>query len=102
MTGEAVEEQAVSFAPGARIEVRDAEWMVRTCTPAADDDFKLTAVGVSEIVRDEEAIFFSKIDKPRRLRPEETRLVPDTTPGFAQSRLFLESVLRRTPLPRLN
>ncbi|MDA8370390.1 MAG: helicase-related protein [Nocardiopsaceae bacterium] len=91
-----------SFAPGARIEVRDAEWMVRTCTPAQDpeDGSVVRAVGVSELVRDTEAVFFTGIDDVRPLRPEDTRLVPDFSPGFATSRLFLESVLRRTPLPQ--
>ncbi|GAA0322403.1 DEAD/DEAH box helicase [Actinoallomurus spadix] len=90
------------FAPGARIIVRDAEWMVRTCTRAdhPDDGYKIQAVGVSEFVRDEDAIFFTGIEPPVPLRPEDTDLVADDTPAFARSRLYLESVLRRTPLPQ--
>ncbi|MBA9002703.1 DEAD/DEAH box helicase [Thermomonospora cellulosilytica] len=88
------------FAPGARIEVRDAEWMVRTCTPTERDGYMIKAVGVSDFVRDEDAVFFTGIDTVKQLRPEDTELVADTTPAFAKSRLFLESVLRRTPLPR--
>jgi ERCC4-related helicase len=88
------------YAPGARIEVRDAEWMVRTCAPTAHDGYKITALGVSEFVRDEEAVFFTGVEEPKLLRPEETEPVADETPGFAKSRLFLEAVLRRTPLPQ--
>jgi hypothetical protein len=50
------------FAPGARVVVRDAEWMVRTCTPTGGDSGHLVrAVGVSEFVRDEDAVFFTGI-----------------------------------------
>lgn len=88
------------FAPGARIEVRDAEWMVRTCAPTRRDGFKIHAVGVSEFVRDEDAVFFTALDEVTQLRPEDTELVADTSSSFARSRLYLESVLRRTPLPQ--
>ena len=89
-----------SYPPGARIEVRDAEWIVRTCTKTAHDGYKITAVGASEFVRDEEAVFFTELDTVKPLRPEETILEQDETPRFAKSRLFLEAVLRRTPLPQ--
>ncbi|WP_396451263.1 DEAD/DEAH box helicase [Actinomadura sp.] len=88
-----------SYPPGARIEVRDAEWIVRTCVPVADG-YKITAVGASEFVRDEEAVFFTDLEDVSLLRPEETVLEQDDTPRFAKSRLFLEAVLRRTPLPQ--
>ncbi|WP_433500843.1 DEAD/DEAH box helicase [Sphaerimonospora sp. CA-214678] len=93
-----------SFPPGARIEVRDAEWIVRTCARlAARGDgprYKITAVGASEFVRDEDAVFFTDLDTVSLLKPEETVLEQDMTPRFAQSRLFIEAVLRRTPLPQ--
>ncbi|GGK65723.1 helicase [Planomonospora parontospora subsp. parontospora] len=93
-----------SYPPGARIEVRDAEWIVRTCAQLASDGdtprYKITAVGASEFVRDEDAVFFSDLDDVSLLKPEETVLEQDATPRFAQSRLFIEAVLRRTPLPQ--
>ena len=88
------------FAPGARVVVRDAEWMVRTSTPTDNDGHLLRAVGVSEFVRGEEALFFTGIESIEPLRPEETTLVHDPSSGYAESRLYLESVLRRTPLPQ--
>ena len=90
------------FPPGARIVVRDTEWLVRSCTPTAGDGYKITATGVSEFVRDESAVFFTALEHPRPalLRPEETTLVADGTPAFAMSRLYLEATLRRTPLPQ--
>lgn len=89
-----------TYAPGARIEVRDEEWLVRSVTPTDNDGFKLQAVGVSELVLDDPATFFDKIDDVTLLRPEGTTLVSDDTPNFRRSRLYLEAVLRRTPLPR--
>ena len=90
------------FPPGARIVVRDTEWLVRSCTPAEPDGYKIRATGVSEFVREEDAVFFTALEepKPALLRPEETTLVRDDTPGFAMSRLYLEAALRRTPLPQ--
>lgn len=90
------------FPPGARILVRDAEWMVRSCVPTSHDGFKIRATGVSEFVREEDAVFFTGLEDPGPvlLRPEDTELEPDTTPQFAKSRLFLEATLRRTPLPQ--
>ncbi len=94
--------QSTPFPPGARIVVRDTEWLVRSCTPTKDDGYKITATGVSEFVRDESAVFFTALEHPRPalLRPEETTLVADGTPAFAMSRLYLEATLRRTPLPQ--
>ncbi|WP_024802606.1 helicase-related protein [Nocardia sp. BMG51109] len=92
-----------AFPPGARIEVRDAEWIVRTCAPitrAEKTTYRVTAVGASEFVRDEEAVFFTELDIVSLLQPEDTVLELDETKRFAQSRLFLEAVLRRTPLPQ--
>ena len=90
------------FPPGARIVVRNTEWLVRNCTPVKPDGFKITATGVSEFVRDESAVFFTALEdpSPALLRPEETTLVADSTSAFAMSRLYLEATLRRTPLPR--
>ena len=90
------------YPPGARIVVREAEWMVRNCTATEHDGYKIRATGVSELVRDEDAVFFTELENPKPvlLKPEETILVPDQTPRFAMSRLFLEATLRRTPLPQ--
>jgi ERCC4-related helicase len=90
------------FPPGARIEVRGAEWLVRNCTRTAHCGYKITATGVSEFVREESAVFFTALEQPEPvlLDPRETRLFRDETPGFALSRLYLEATLRRTPLPQ--
>ncbi|WP_200305125.1 SNF2-related protein [Streptomyces adelaidensis] len=88
------------YPPGAQILVRDEEWLVKNAIRTDYDGDKIEAVGVSEFVRDEEAVFFTKIDDVDLLEPENTRLVPDTSSYFRRSRLFLEAVLRKTPLPQ--
>lgn len=92
--------ESASYAPGARILVRDEEWLVRASRPGTPDGTMIKAVGVSEFVQDMEATFFTALDNVTVMRPEDTVLVRDTSSRFRQSRLYLEAVLRRTPLPR--
>ncbi|MFJ9715687.1 SNF2-related protein [Streptomyces sp. NPDC101213] len=100
MTDQGATHDGTRFPPGAQILVRDEEWLVRNTTTTDHDGERIEAVGVSEFVRDEEAVFFSGIDTVELLDPEKTRLVPDTSSYFRRSRLFLEAVLRKTPLPQ--
>jgi superfamily II DNA or RNA helicase len=90
------------LAPGVRILVRDEEWLVRSVKRDTPDGDMVKVVGVSEFVQDVEATFFSKLEQPpiQVMEPEDTVLVRDTSSQFRQSRLFIEAVLRRTPLPR--
>jgi SNF2 family DNA or RNA helicase len=55
------------------------------------------AVGLSELVRGHEAVFLTTLDRVAELKPEDTRLVADDSPRYRRSRLYLESLLRRTP-----
>ncbi|MEA3337416.1 MAG: helicase-related protein [Chloroflexota bacterium] len=89
--------ERVTFAPGARIVVRDEEWLVKSALPTSTGGAAVRAVGLSELVRNHEAVFLSELDRMTELRPEETQLVPDDSPQYRKSRLFLESLLRRTP-----
>ncbi|GAA2565244.1 SNF2-related protein [Streptomyces lienomycini] len=100
MTDQGATQEGTRFPPGAQISVRDEEWLVRNTTTTDHDGERIEAVGVSEFVRDEEAVFFSGIDEVELLDPEKTRLIPDTSSYFRSSRLFLEAVLRKTPLPQ--
>jgi len=57
----------------------------------------LTVVGTSELVRDKECTFLDSLDDIRVLKPEVTELVADDSPRYRKTRLYLESLLRRTP-----
>jgi ERCC4-related helicase len=102
VTGTDHNQATTPFPPGARIEVRGAEWLVRNCTQTAHAGYRITATGVSEFVREESAVFFTALEDPQPvlLDPRETRLFRDKSSGFVDSRLYLEATLRRTPLPQ--
>ena len=83
-------------APGARVVIRDAEWVIRRVDRCPDGGYQLVCDGVSELVREREAIFLDSIEADIQvLDPADTRLVLDESPGFADSRLYLESQLRQ-------
>ena len=85
-----------NFAPGARVLIRDAEWVVRSVDPSAAGGQQLLCVGVSELVREREAIFLTALEPQIEvLDPAKTILVPDGSSGFADSLLFMESHLRQ-------
>ncbi|MHB6909466.1 SNF2-related protein [Streptomyces sp. DB-54] len=86
---------------GTLIEVRDEEWLVRNSGELRTGEFVIDAIGASELVRGHTARFLTALDgMPRILRPEDTRLVADESDGYRVSRLFLEAVRRRLPLPQ--
>ena len=80
--------------PGARVLVRDAEWIVRR-VDHAPGGYQVVCEGVSELVRGREMVFLSALDPIEALNPAETRLVPDTSPQFIDSRLYIEALLRQ-------
>ncbi|QEC47298.1 DEAD/DEAH box helicase [Baekduia soli] len=87
------------LAAGARVEVRDEDWLITRVQQTKADGLLVRATGLSELVRDQEATFFTNLDDIKPLRPEDTTLVHDDSPGFRRGRLYLEALLRRTPLP---
>lgn len=84
------------YAPGARVVIRDEEWVVRR-SRMLDHGTAVDVVGLSELVRGKEAIFLDEIDPVKVLAPEETELVHESSPQYRRSRLYLESLLRQSP-----
>lgn len=81
--------------PGARVIVRDAEWIVRR-VDHAPGGHQIVCDGVSELVRGREAVFLTALEPSIEvLDPVETRLVADTSAQFADSILYMESQLRQ-------
>ena len=87
------------IAPGSQVEVRDEEWLVKSIQQTPADGLKVHCIGRSPFVRDTEATFFTKLDLITPLRAEETVLLADNSPGFRRSRLYLEAVILKTPVP---
>ncbi|GAB3558417.1 helicase-related protein [Actinopolyspora lacussalsi] len=84
---------------GAQIVVRDEEWLVRAVRNAGRDGMRVEATGASELVRDQDAVFYTALDEIEVLDPRKTRLTADDSPGFRRSRLWLESLLRQSSTP---
>ena len=90
--------QFETLAPGARVVVRDEEWIVRRIERASTGGEVLHVIGISELVQDKETIFLTEIESEIEiLDPASTRLVPDKSPKYQDSILYIESLLRRTP-----
>ena len=83
-------------APGARVLIRDEEWLVRRVDPSSDGGELLICDGVSELVRGRSTQFLTRLeDKIEILDPAQTQLVADESSHFNASMLYIESVLRR-------
>lgn len=86
------------IASGAQVVVRDEEWLVRSVQQTPSDGLMVDCIGTSTFVRETEATFFTNLDAVQPLRPEETRLVDDESPNYRKSRLYLEALIRKTPV----
>lgn len=86
-----------AIAPGARAVIRDEEWLIRRVDSATDGGYLLTCDGISELVRGQSALFLTTLeDTIEVLDPAATELVPDTSPTYNATILFLESLRRRS------
>ena len=87
--------QPLQLAPGARVFVRGAEWVIRRVDQCSGEGMQVTCDGISELVRGQEGVFLTSLDADiTLLDPAKTALVPDISSGFVQGRLFIESQLR--------
>ncbi len=85
------------LAPGARVLIRDAEWLVRKVDRTATNRQAVSVIGLSQIVKDREATFLEEIDQIEILNPADTDLVADPSSFYRDSLIFMESLLRQTP-----
>ena len=84
------------LAPGMRVVIRDAEWVVRKAEQSSDGGQQLTCDGISELVKGTESIFLTNLEgEIQILDPAETTLVNDDSSGYANSLLYIESQLRQ-------
>lgn len=85
------------IAPGARIQCRDAEWLVRSVQHTQGGQRLLEVVGVSPFLQDQQALFLEELEPDLKvLQPEDTELVRDHSANYRDSLLFLEAHLQRT------
>ncbi len=50
-------------APGARVVIRDAEWLVRKVDATSTGGYAIHTIGLSELVKNREAIFLSELER---------------------------------------
>ncbi|MGY1709134.1 SNF2-related protein [Geodermatophilus sp. SYSU D00758] len=85
-------------APGSVVEVRDEQWLV-TNVERAGDGWLVDVQGLTELVRDTTATFATVLDKVNVVDPADAKVVADDSPGYRRSRLWLEAMLRKSPVP---
>ena len=88
----------LNVAPGSIIVVRDEEWLVTGTEPSADG-WLIRCQGLSELVRDTSASFYSGLDVITELDPARATVVADDSAGYRKSRLWLEATMRKIPIP---
>lgn len=84
-----------AFAPGSRVLIRGEEWLVKRVETNSLGNTALHCKGISRLVKDREAIFLSDLDEIIPVDPAQTHLVCDESSFYRDSRLYLESQLRR-------
>jgi hypothetical protein len=90
-----------SLVAGARIRVRDAEWVVGHVERNSISGAVIHAVGLSGIVRDKSAIFVEGVEKHRGrgievVDPAAVKLVSDASSGYEDTLLHLEAAFRKS------
>jgi superfamily II DNA or RNA helicase len=88
----------LNVAPGSIVVVRDEEWLVTSAEQGADG-WLVRVRGLSELVAETAAAFYSSLDKIEVQDPKAAKVVADGSSGYRDSRLWLEALLRKTPVP---
>jgi superfamily II DNA or RNA helicase len=85
------------LAPGARVTIRDEDWVIRRIDLSDDGGHALTCDGLSELVRGTSASFLDRLEDDIQVHdPAHTQLFQDTSDYFTDSLLYLESQRLRT------
>ena len=85
----------LDYAPGMRTVIRDEEWMVKKVETNSLGNKTLHCIGISPLVKDREAIFLTDLEDIQIVNPAEVKLIPDTSPFYKRTLLYLESQWRQ-------
>ncbi|MGY6529113.1 MAG: helicase-related protein [Cyanobacterium sp.] len=84
-------------APGARVVIRDAEWLIQRVDRTLTGKMILQVVGISDFIKGKSGVFIDELEKDLEvLDAKTTKLVKDESSGYSKSLLFIESNLRNT------
>lgn len=87
-----------SPAPGSLVWARDEQWRV-TGVEQTPDGYLIRAVGVSDFVRDLPGCFYTAVEQVDVFDPLDVRPVFDASSNMRDTRVFVETHLRQTPVP---
>ncbi|MFF2029857.1 SNF2-related protein [Arthrobacter sp. NPDC058192] len=99
MTIKGITKTELNVAPGSVVRVMDEDWLVTSVEKSVDGTL-MRVQGLSELVRDTAAAFYSALDTIEVVDPAKSKVVADDTPNYRRARLFLETTLRKTPTPQ--
>ncbi|MCL1801532.1 MAG: DEAD/DEAH box helicase, partial [Promicromonosporaceae bacterium] len=88
-------------APGSVVIIRDEEWLVTQLEKTSDGYF-VSVTGLSGLTRDTEAVFSTALDRIQVSDPMTVKVVADRSPRYRQSRLWLDAIIRKSPIPISN
>jgi predicted transcriptional regulator of viral defense system len=86
-----------SYAPGARVSIRDQEWLIWRIDRTSSGAAVLGVVGLSPLVEGKEARFIDTIERETGeiaiVDPRNTKAVGDASPHYSEPRLVLAAAL---------
>lgn len=85
----------VEYAPGMRVMIRGEEWRVKKVEENILGNQALYCIGISNLVKDREAVFLSDLDTISPVNPENIHFVIDNSSHYRNSKLYIESQLRQ-------
>lgn len=97
------ETNKINVAPGSTVVIRDEEWLVTNVVETGDGQL-LHVQGMGELVRGTTAQFFVSIEQQHGtgvtvLDPADATVTADGSAKYRDSRLWVEAMLRKTPVP---
>lgn len=88
----------INYVPGARVIIRDEEWLIRRVDKTEKNKDVLLAIGLSPLVSGQERYFLPHLENAIEvIDPRNTEFVHDDSQSYQKSRLYLDSLLRQTP-----
>jgi ERCC4-related helicase len=85
----------IDYAPGMRVIIRDEEWLVKKIEENTLGNKVLYCVGISPLVKDRDEIFLTDLDEVQIIDPADVKLIPDNSPFYRKSLLYIESQWRQ-------
>ena len=88
-----------TYSEGQRISVRGEDFMITSVKPSDAGGYILSTKGTSELVKDQQFIFDTLIDKDIiQIDPKKMHFIRDSFPGYSFTKLYVENAMRCNPV----